>query len=148
MADAELRFRVSLDDEAGAQALAASVAQTGASATVTEEKGLLPLAVILAIVIPPGIGVLALVIDHIVHGWKDCGILIDARGTGAPIISKDAALPYGTVIILTRDGDTAKRTDLRPMDDLTKYIAAAVKAVAGGASATAAKKAADAVATA
>ena len=54
----------------------------------------------------------------------------------------------GTVIILTRDGDTAKRTDLRPIDDLTKYIAAAVKAVAGGASATAAKQAADAVVTA
>ena len=94
------------------------------------------------IFIPPGLALLAEVVNNVVHSWRDHGVVIDARGTGDPVIHEEKSLPFGTIVILTRDGDTAKRTDL-PEVDVGKYIAAALKAVGGGASASAAKTAAD-----
>lgn len=143
MADGEIQFRVAFDSQADAQALAAKVKEDGASVTIPEQKGILPLAALLWVVVPPGLALLAVVINRIVLQWHRHGILIDARGKGAPILSSDPSLPYGTVIILTRNGDTAKRTDL-PEIDLGKYIAAAMTAVSGGDAAGAAKKSADA----
>ena len=143
MADGAIQFRVALDSQVDAKAIAAKVEEDGASATITEQKGILPLVALLAIVVPPGLALLAVVINRIILQWSRHGILIDARGKGAPILSSDPSLPYGTVIILTRNGDTAKRTDL-PEIDLSKYVAAAVTAVSGGVAAGAAKKSADA----
>ena len=142
MADGEIRLKVNLASVEDAQALAADVNKHGGSAEVADEKGILPLAVLLVIVIPPGIGLLAQVINRIVHSWRDHGVVIDARGVGAPTISKDNSLPFGTVIVLTRDGEMSKRSDLDDVD-LSKYIGEAVKAVSGGASAAAAKTAAE-----
>jgi hypothetical protein len=134
----EIRLRLNLESVEDARAIAAEVEQQGGTAEVTEEKGILPLAVLLVVVMPPGISLLALVVNRIVHSWTDHGVVIDARGTGDPTIIKENSLPFGTVVILTRDGESSKRTDL-PEIDLSKYIEAAVKAVSGGASATAAK---------
>jgi hypothetical protein len=144
MIEKEISFRVNLESEADAQAIATEVNQLGGSAKRTDEKGILPLVVVLAVVLPPGIAILANVINHIVHSWRDHGVLIDARGTGAPSFAQSSSIPYGTVIILTRDGETSKRTDIADVD-LSKYIAEAVKAVSGGASATSAKASAEAL---
>jgi hypothetical protein len=143
MAEGEIRLRVNLASVEEAQAIAAGVEQQGGTAEVTDEKGILPLAILLALVIPPGVGLLAQVINRIVHSWRDHGVLIDARGTGAPTLIKENSLPYGTVVILTRDGEQSSRSDL-PEIDLSTYIGAAVKAASGGASAAAAKTAAEA----
>jgi hypothetical protein len=143
MAEGEIRFRVNLDSAEEAREIQTEIEQKGGSAQVSAEKGILPLAIVLAIVIPPGVGLLAQIINRIVHSWTDCGVLIDARGTGAPTIIKDKSLPHGTVVILTRNGETSKRTDLADVD-LSKYIGEAVRAVSGGAAATAAKNAAEA----
>lgn len=142
MAEGELRLRVNLASLEEAQAIAADVEQQGGTAEVSDEKGILPLLILLVVVIPPGLGVLALVINRIVHSWHDHGVLIDARGTGAPTLIKDSSLPYGTVVILTRDGQQSSRSDLAEMD-LSKYIGAAMQALSGGASATAAKTVAE-----
>jgi len=142
MAEGEIRLRVNVASVEEAQAIAAHVEQEGGSAEFTEERGLLPLAIVLIVVIPPGAALLALVINRIIHSWRDHGVLIDARGTGAPAIVKETSLPYGTVVILTRDGEQSRRSDL-PEIDLAKYIESAVRAVSGGASAGAAKTAAE-----
>jgi hypothetical protein len=91
----------------------------------------LPIPILLAIVVPPGVGILVTVINQIVHSWTDKGVLIDARGTGDPRILKDGDLPYGTVVILSRDGDKTTRTDLTD-EKLSDYIAGAVGALTGG----------------
>jgi hypothetical protein len=141
-----IRFRAVLASKAEADDVAEEVREQGGEASVTEEAGLLPLAVMLAVVIPPGIGILAATISHIIHGWKDKGSIIDARGDGDPKVISAPDLPHGTVVILTRDGDEATRTDL-PTEKLGDYIAAALKALTPGASATdAANAAAGAVA--
>lgn len=142
MAEGEIRLRVNLATTTEAKAIAAEIEQYGGSADVHEEKGILPLAVVLAVVIPPGVGLLALVINRIVHSWRDHGVIIDARGSGAPTIIEERSLPYGTVVILSRDGDKSKRSDLSEME-LSKYISEAVKAISGGASAEAVKAAAE-----
>jgi hypothetical protein len=130
----ELAFRVGYNSREEAEEVARDLKAAGARTETTEEPGLLPLAVLLVVAIPPGAALLVRVVDRIVHGWRDHGILIDARGTGEPAVIKNTDLPYGTVVILTRDGEKAERSDLAE-DDLSKYVSAALGAVAGGASA-------------
>ena len=143
MADGEIEFLLDLATAEEAEAFAADIEQKGGKAEIREEKGILPLAILLWVVVPPGVALLATVANRIAHTWVDCGALIDARGTGRPTIRKERGLPYGTVVIITRDGETSKRSDL-PEVDLAKYIGAAVKGVTGGLGAEAAKKSADA----
>jgi hypothetical protein len=127
-------FEVNLESVDEARTLAVDVRNQGGSAEITEEPGLLPLPVLLAVVIPPGIALLAIVMDRIVHNWRGRGVLIDARGDGPPRISKEADLPYGTVVILTRKGDESHRSDL-PTEKLGEYLAQSIGALNGGASA-------------
>ncbi len=135
------------DDDTGVQFVAqvAGIEAATLADEVTAEGGVaelptggteevLPLLVLLAVAIPPGLGILATVVNKIVHSWKDHGTVLDARGDGPPVIAKADDLPHGTVVILTRDGDKAQRTDL-PTDKLSDYVAAALGAVSGGASA-------------
>lgn len=139
--DDGLRFRVAFEDESSSTEARRAIAAAGGEVLVEEEAGLLPLAVLLAVVLPPGIALVALTLNDIVHSWKDRGTVIDARGEGDPKISASKGLPYGTIVILTRDGDEAKRSDLAPTD-VGAYLASALKALAGGASASVAAKAA------
>jgi hypothetical protein len=131
MAESALRFRIEMSEEEAA-ALATAVRAEGATAKIDREKGLLPLAVLLVLAIPPGTGLLALVVNRIVHSWRTGGVVIDARGAGEPIIRKDRDLPFGTVVVLSRDGEVSKRTDL-PEPDVAKYVAAVMKGLGGGA---------------
>jgi hypothetical protein len=85
--------------------------------------------------VPPGAALLIQVIGRVIRDFTRHGVVIDARGTDAPRITSEKDLPYGTVIILTRDGDQAKRTDL-PEAKISEYVSAALTAVSGGASAT------------
>jgi hypothetical protein len=144
MNESEIRFRVALDSPSEAQAVTDTVQAHGGHTESTPEKGILPLAVLLLVVLPPGIALLAQVINSIAHSWIDRGVVIDARGTGAPVIRTDKALPHGTIVILTRDGQSAKRTDL-PGVDTAAYIAAVLKGLAGGEGAKTAKAGADAL---
>ncbi len=137
MSTADLQFEVVCASREEAEAIRAEAIKKGADADIEEEPGLLPLAVLLVVTIPPGLVLLITVIDRVIHGWRDHGIVVDARGTGAPRIMRERDLPYGTVVILTRDGDQAKRTDLAP-DKLSDYLSGALSAIAKGASASAA----------
>jgi hypothetical protein len=133
-----LRFGISSQDEA--DRLAKELESEGVSAGVDNtDVGLFPVAVLLAIFIPPGLALLARTVDRIIHGWKDHGVLIDARGTGAPVIIESPALPYGVVEILTRAGEKVQH-ELLPEEDLGKYVAGAAGALAEGASASDADK--------
>jgi uncharacterized membrane protein YgcG len=133
-----VQFEFVIPDQQEAEAKQAAVQQEheGVETELRKDPGLFPLAVLLVIAIPPGIALLAKVVDKIIHGWTDHGILIDARGDGAPRTQKDKSLPFGTVVILTRDGDEAKRTDLPDDKEVSNYVGAALSALAGGASAT------------
>jgi hypothetical protein len=144
MPDREIEIQLNLATAEEAQKLAESIRQEGGKAEVRSEKGILPLAVLLVVAIPPGVALLAMVASHIAHTWRDGGVVIDARGTGRPTVRTEKGLPYGTVVILTRDHDKAQRSDLTNDVDLAKYIEAAMKGVTGGLGAGAAKKSADA----
>lgn len=144
MADREIEIQLDLATSEEAESLAESIRREGGKAEIRSEKGILPLAVLLVVAIPPGLALLALVAHHIVITWRDCGVIIDARGTGAPTVRKEKGVPYGTVVILTRDNDKAQRSDLPNEVDLAKYIEAVMKGVTGGLGADAAKKSADA----
>ena len=108
MADGEIEFLLNLATAEEAEAFAADIEQKGGKAEIREEKGILPLAILLWVVVPPGVALLATVANRIAHTWVDCGALIDARGTGRPTIRKERGLPYGTVVIITRDGETSE----------------------------------------
>lgn len=134
MEDTSLRFEVVMTRQ-DADTIAGEVRSQGGGAEITDEPGLLPVGVLLAIVIPPGAAILAVVINRIIHSWVDHGTLIDARGTGAPRITEEPALDAGTVVILTRDGDKSERSNLSE-DTASEYIGKALAALSGGASAT------------
>ncbi|MDQ6883587.1 MAG: hypothetical protein M3077_05010 [Candidatus Dormibacteraeota bacterium] len=134
MSTSLLEFEVVYPSREEAERVRAAAQDQGASANITAEPGLLPLAVLLVIAIPPGAALLIQVIDRVIHGWRDHGIIVDARGTGAPRILAEKDLPAGTVVTLTRDGEEAKRTDL-PEQKVSDYVSAALTAIAGGASA-------------
>lgn len=135
MAAEAVQFEFVYPERAAADPVRDAIQQDGAEAEIKEEPGLLPLAVLLVVAIPPGLALLVKVVNRVVHGWKDHGIVIDARGTGAPRTIGDKSLPHGTVIILTRDGDKSERTEL-PEERLSDYVSAALGAVAGGATAS------------
>jgi hypothetical protein len=80
---------------------------------------------------------LARTIDRIVHGWKDKGTIIDARGKGRAKIMKEHDLPYGDVVVLTREGDQVRRSHL-PEEKVGSYVAEVLKGVSQGSSASAA----------
>lgn len=130
-----LQFEVVYPRREDAEAAQVDIQYEGAEAEIKEEPGLLPLAVLLVVAVPPGLALLIKTVDRAIHGWKDHGILIDARGTGAPRIVHDESIAYGTVVTITRDGDEAIRTEL-PEEKLSDYVGGAVKAISGGASAT------------
>ena len=136
MAVSGVQFEVVMESSDEAQTMRDDIVREGGSAEVKEEgEGVLPVAVLLWVAIPPGLALLAQVVDRIVHGWRDDGTLIDAREDGPAKISKQDGLPFGTVIILTKDGEESKRTDLSEVDVAT-YVGKALEAVSGGASAT------------
>jgi hypothetical protein len=122
--------------EGEARAIANDVVEGGGEAIVDvpAQKGLLPVAVLLAIVIPPGLALLAKTVNDIVHSWKDHGTVIDATGDGDPKIKGGGDLPYGTVVVITKDGESAERSDLEG-ELAGDYIAKVLKALKGGASA-------------
>lgn len=95
----EIEIRLNVATAAEAREFAADVERQGGKTEIREEKGILPLAVLLCVVIPPGVALLATVASRIAQTWKRCGILVDARGTGAPVVAQELALPYGTVVI-------------------------------------------------
>jgi hypothetical protein len=146
--DSAVHFVVEVEGS-DASAVAADVNAAGAVAELKYDgtAEVLPLLVPLLIAIPPGLGILATVVNRIVHSWKDHGAVIDARGDGPPAVARSNDLPHGTVVILTRDGDRSERTDL-PDEKLSDYIAAALTALSGGASATASAGAANAAVSA
>lgn len=138
-----LTIKVGYDSAEAAAEAAAQLQEQGAEVHIENEPGFLPLPALLIIVLPEVV-LLARVVERMILDWKGRGIVVDARGTGAPVITKDTGLPYGTVVLLTRDGDKAVRTDLSE-EKLSDYIVAAVKAVMSGASASGAASAAAAV---
>lgn len=101
---------------------------------------LLPIAVLLAVVIPPGAALLAKVVNDIVHSWKGQGVLIDASGS-EPVVKPMPGTPYGTIVIVKGDKEVT-RSDL-PGEDVSKYVAAALGALAQGDSADDAAATAD-----
>src|SRR5215510_8461921 len=82
----QIAFRVGYNSRMEADTVAAQIRAEGVNTEVKEEPGLLPLPVLLIVGIPPGVALLAKVVDRIVHGWKGHGTLIDARGTSPAII--------------------------------------------------------------
>jgi hypothetical protein len=140
MEGAGVAIRVGFSSKDEADKAVSLLQADGVEASVdTSDVGFLPVAVLLALVIPPGAALLAKVVNRIVHEWREHGILIDARGTGAPVIIESNGIPYGVINILTRDGDEVEHS-LLPEEDLSKYVAAAVTSVTGGASASDAEK--------
>lgn len=143
--NAMIEFIVAVDDDVSAKKIVDEVEAGGGQATAVESGAdLLPVAVLLALVIPPGISLLVETINRVVHSWKDEGVFIDASREG-PASVKRGKIPYGTVAVLTRDGDKVERTDL-PEQKIGDYVAGVLKALAGGdkVSATKADKAASA----
>ncbi len=136
MAETGLQIGINFDSEDDARALADDIRAQGASAQLEPGAGLLPLGVLLWIVIPPGIGLLALVANRIAHSWLDHGTLIDARGDGPVQVVEQKGLDYGTVVLLTRDGDRSERSDLPDGSSVGDYIGKALTALGGGASAS------------
>lgn len=144
MAETNLEVGINFESEAEAQAFAAEIRAKGGSAEISSEPGLLPIGILLWVVIPPGLGLLALVANKIAHSWLDHGTLIDARGEGPAQVVKQDGLPYGTVVILSRDGDKSERSDLPDDSSVSDYIGKALTALSGGASASEADKSATA----
>ena len=140
MTSDQVAFRVALE-EGDPDEVAGELQALGAEAAVEAPKGIVPLAVALLVVIPPGLALLASVTNRIVERWRRNGVLIDARKDGPPEVSPLPGTPYGTVVILSRDGDRNERSDL-PEENLGDYIAKAIGALSGGASATEAAEAA------
>jgi hypothetical protein len=143
----DIRVGINFSSAEEAEAFAAEVRQKGGTAEASEEPGLLPLGILLWVVVPPGLGLLAFVANKIAHSWLDHGTLIDARGQGAPQVVEQGGLPYGTVVILTRDGDKSERSDLPDDASVSTYIEKALTALSSGDSASSAdEKASDAAA--
>jgi hypothetical protein len=133
-----VQLEINLSSIVEAQDIVKEVSSAGGSAYISDEDhGLLPLPVLLVIVAPPGLALLASVINRIVHSWTGRGTLVDARGDGPPRIVEELDLPYGSVVILTRHGDEVHRSDL-PDERIGDYLAQAVRALDGGETATAA----------
>ena len=131
----EVTFQVRVE-RAHVEVLQAQLASEGAAAesVAAGDAEFLPLVVLLAVVVPPGIGILASVINRIVHSWRDTGTMVDARGDGAPVVTRAPELPHGTVVFVAQDGTSFQRTDL-PDDKLSDYIASALKALTTNSSA-------------
>jgi hypothetical protein len=127
------QFEVVYLSDAEAVAVRDDLRARGATADLKQEPGLLPLAVLLAVTIPPGAALLLPVIERVIDNWKHHGILIDARGTGEPRIVEQRDLPYGTVVTLTRAGDEVTRSDL-PTEKLSDYVSGVVSSLAKSAS--------------
>ncbi len=136
MTESETRIGIAFNTKAEADAFAADLQAQGASTQIEEHPHILPAAILLWVVVPPAIGLLAYVGNRIAKTWFDHGTLIDARGTGVPVVVKQDGLPYGTVVILTRDGDKSQRTDLPDEDSVSEYISKALSAVVQGDSAS------------
>lgn len=140
MAD-ELKLSVGYDNEGEAQAAAEALRNEGAEAAVSApDPGVFPLPFLLALVIPPGLALLGKVISDTVIRHNRAGVIIDASGEGVQI-THDKEMEGGTVIVITGSDEESKRTDI-PAADLAAYIEAALKAVAGGSTATQAAAAA------
>jgi hypothetical protein len=132
--DVEIAFRVELE-EGEPDVIAEELRGLGAQADIEVPKGIVPLAVALVVVIPPGVALLGSVFNRILERWRRNGVMIDAREDGPPEVRPLPGTPFGTVLILSRDGDRSERSDL-PEDNLSDYIAKAVGALTGGASAS------------
>ncbi len=143
----DVSFIVAFDrqDEEEANALASKIqsehGDDGVTAEIQENAGFLPLLVLLAIVVPPGIALLTVTISRVIERWKRHGVLIDARGPKV-VVQDLPGTPFGTVAIVTGKDEKFERSDISE-EDLSKYIGAAVSALTGGASGDEAKKAAD-----
>lgn len=98
-----------------------------------DDQGFLPLAALLVVLVPPGLALLTKVINEVIHSWKGHGVLLDATGD-KPVVKPMPGTPYGTIVILSKDGERAARTDLAG-EDVSKYIGAAITALSGGATA-------------
>lgn len=83
--------------------------------------------------VPPGLALLTKVVNEVVHSWRGHGVLLDATGD-KPAVNPMPGTPYGTIVILSKDGEQATRTDLAG-EDVSRYIGAAITALTSGASA-------------
>jgi hypothetical protein len=99
-----------------------------------DDQGILPLVALLVVLVPPGLALLTKVVNEVVHSWKGHGVLLDAT-SDKPLVKPMPGTPYGTIVILSKNGEQATRTDIAG-EDLSKYIGAAITALAGGAGAS------------
>src|SRR3954453_11691260 len=114
-----------LDNEDDADQVVDEINELGAQASIEDVEGIVPLAVLLAVVIPPGAALLAKVVNRIVERWRKVGVLIDARDVRPPVVQKLPGTPFGTVVILTKDGQRSERSDIAE-EDLGDYVSKAL----------------------
>lgn len=132
----EMRFYLGFEDEAdaaAAEAIASDVNELGGQAELLRDQQFLPVPVLLAIVIPPGVGLLASVF-HRIFERSQPGVLIDARGEDLKVTALKGT-PFGTVVILAGEDDKVERSDIAEAD-VGEYISKALSALAGGKSAS------------
>jgi len=94
-----------------------------------------PSPVELEVAVPSRGDLVEVVLLDVVSMWPDRGFVIDARGSGPPILRSSVDLAPRVVITLTRDGDFARRSGL-PDPSVASYAGAVLRALAGGASAS------------
>jgi hypothetical protein len=119
MEKAELKLKVSLDDEP-TQGVLDALHEAGATdVQPVEQLGALGLAtVVLAVLV---VDALASLVARLVRLCK-AGVVVDARGSRV-VITKDPSLPAGSVLLLSKDGTKLtldKVSDLKLADLLAK----------------------------
>src|SRR5579863_6233972 len=74
-----------------------------------------------------GLGLVALAraIIRVLREAKHHGVIIDARKKKLKI-KEDKSLPYGTVIVINKRGESSTRTDVRDHDELANLIRVAM----------------------
>lgn len=126
----QLRMTIQLTPSDDIEALIGQLEALGADVSDTTRRGLGPeAAASLAVSVPAGLALLTTCINQVVHSWKDRhGFLIDAGGEGPPTIQPLPGAPFGTVVVIERDGSKVERSDLTS-DDAVKYAAQAIDAL-------------------